>query len=281
VIRSLLRLHIAAIAALAAAVFAWLFDGSIGWIAAGLCGLDWCLLNFWNRIADVEEDEKNGVEGTRLIRRTGKDLSRFALGIFSLSIFAGLKLGWRLMLLRLAFQAGGMLYNFGVAGRRLKQLFLLKNLFLGLLFIASVIGYPIALDRQLPPMPRLIALAIFFLPLAIAYGLIYDLRDAAGDAAAGLVTVPVKWGPKRTRALIEMLLALSAAALLVGYLFSALRWRELVMIAAPLQQAMVLRFWSPREVTRRNAEGVTWLGAVQLASYLAWVSIGLPIERPW
>ena len=78
-----------------------------------------------------------------------------------------------------------------------------------------------------------------------------------------------------------VLLALSSAALLAGYLAGALRWRELVMIAAPAQQALVLRLWIPREVRKRDAIGITWLGAAQLASYLGWVLLGLPLERPW
>jgi hypothetical protein len=77
------------------------------------------------------------------------------------------------------------------------------------------------------------------------------------------------------------LLALSAAALLAGHLLGVLRWRELVLIAAPLQQALVLRFWIPRAVSKQDAIGITWLGATQLLSYVLWVSAGLPLERPW
>ena len=278
---SLLRLHIVAIAALAAAVFGWLFDGRIGWLAGGIVGFDWCVLNLFNRVADVPEDAKNGVPGTDFVARNAGLLMRGAAIALAASLIGARPLGMPLLVLRLAFHAGGFAYSFPTVTRRVKEMFVVKNVFSALLFILSVIGVPLALSPAAPPWPEAIALALFFLPLEITYELIYDLRDVAGDAASGIVTVPVAWGAPRTRAFIELLLALSAAVLLAGYLFGALRWRELVMIAAPLQQALVLRFWIPREVKARDAVGITWLGAAQLASYLGWVALRLPLERPW
>lgn len=278
---SLLRLHIVAIAGLAAVVFGWLFDAHLGWVAGGLVAFDWCILNLFNRIADVPEDEKNGVPGTDFVRQNAGLLMRGTFIALLVSLIGARPLGTPLMILRVAFHAGGFAYSFPTFFRRIKEMFLVKNVFSGLLFIASVVGYPIALSGKAPPLAEIAFLCAFFLPLEITYELIYDLRDVEGDAATGLVTLPVKWGERRTRALIELLLALSAAALLVGFLLGALRWRELVMIAAPLQQAIVLRFWIPRTVTGRQALGITWLGAAQLASYVAWVLLGLPLDRPW
>ena len=276
-----MRLHIVAIAGLAAVVFGWLFGGSLGWVAGGLVAFDWCLLNLFNRIADVPEDEKNGVPGTDFVRKNASLLMRGAFLAAGVSLIGARPLGTPLLLLRLAFHAGGFAYSFPTFFRRIKEMFLIKNVFSGLLFILSVVGYPIALSGSAPPLGEVVALCAFFLPLEITYELIYDLRDVEGDAASGLVTVPVKWGAPRTRAFIELLLALSASALLAGFLLGALRWRELVMIAAPLQQALVLRFWIRRGVSQRDAAGVTWLGAAQLASYVVWVLLGLPLERPW
>jgi 4-hydroxybenzoate polyprenyltransferase len=280
---SLLRLHIVAIAALAAAVFGWLFDGRVGWLAGALVGFDWCVLNLFNRIADVPEDRRNGVPGTDFVARNAGMLMRAAFVALAASLFGARPLGMPLLVVRLAFHAGGFAYSFPTVTRRLKEVFVVKNVFSALLFVLSVIGVPLVLSGAPPRWAEVAALALFFLPLEITYELIYDLRDVDGDAASGIVTVPVAWGAQRTRALIELLLALSAAVLLAGYLFGALRWRELVMIAAPLQQALVLRFWIPpaRGVRARDAVGITWLGAAQLASYLAWIGLRLPLERPW
>ena len=275
------RFHIVAIAALAAVVFGWLFDGRLGWVAGSLVAFDWFLLNLLNRIADVPEDRRNGVPGTGFVAQNAGALMRVAFIALALSLVGARPLGTPLLLLRCAFHAGGFAYSFPTVTRRIKEMFLLKNVFSGLLFIASVIGYPLALSGRMAPVGEVAALCAFFLPLEISWELIYDLRDVEGDAAEGIVTLPIKWGVPRTRAIIELLLALSAAALLAGYLLGALRWRELVMIAAPAQQALVLRWWIPREVRKRDAINITWLGAAQLASYAGWVALGLPLERPW
>jgi 4-hydroxybenzoate polyprenyltransferase len=275
------RFHIVVIAALAAVVFGWEFDGRLAWTAGGLVAFDWFLLNLFNRIADVPEDKKNGVSGTGFVEENAGALIRIAFLALAVSFVGARPLGTPLLVLRVAFHLGGCAYSFPTLGPRIKEIFLVKNVFSGLLFLLSVVGYPLALREAIPPFAEAIALCAFFLPLEITYELIYDLRDAAGDAASGIVTLPVKWGEKRTRAFIELLLAASAAALLVGYLLGALEWRELVMIAAPVQQALVLRLWIPREVRKRDAIGITWLGAAQLASYLIWIAFGGPLERPW
>ena len=275
------RFHIVAIAALAAVVFGWEFDGHFGFAAGGLVAFDWFLVNLFNRIADVPEDKANGVSGTGFVEANAGALVRIAFVALAVSLIGARPLGTELLVLRIAFHLGGFAYSFPTVGRRIKEVFVLKNVFSGLLFLLSVIGYPLALRQTTPPLAELIALCAFFLPVAITYQLIYDLRDLAGDAASGIVTIPVRWGEKRTRALAELLLALSAAALLFGYLLGALHWRELVLIAAPLQQALVLRLWIPGPVGKRDALRITWLGAAQLASYLVWIALGLPVERPW
>jgi 4-hydroxybenzoate polyprenyltransferase len=279
VIAGLFRLHLVAVAALSAAVFGWLFAGQFLLWASAIAALDWLLASLWNRASDVREDLLNEVEGAQLLARSGRELSRLALGVLSLSFFAALRLGWPLLAMRLAFHAGGLVYSYPVFRRRVKEILLVKNLFAGLLWVLTSIGYPLALGRRVPLAGEVLALSLFLLPLAVSYTLLYDLRDVAGDAAAGIVTVPLALGVPRTRVFMELLLALSAAALLGGYLLGALRLVELAMLAAPLQQALVLRFWIPREPSRHAVEGITWLSAAQLLSYLAWASANFPLPR--
>jgi 4-hydroxybenzoate polyprenyltransferase len=276
---SLFRIHLLAVAGTAAAVFGWLFAGQFVLWAAAVAALDWGLAGLWNRNSDLREDALNQVEGTQLLVRSGRELSRLALGVLSLSIFAGLRLGWPLLVMRLAFHAGAFIYSYPVFRRRVKQVLLVKNVFAGQLWVLTSIGYPLALSRRVPLAPEVLALSLFLLPLAVSYALVYDLRDAQGDAAAGIVTVPVALGIPRTRVLIELILALSALALLAGYLLNVLRFAELVMLAGPLQLALVLRFWLAREPGRQAVEAMTWLSAGQLLSYCAWASAGFPLPH--
>jgi 4-hydroxybenzoate polyprenyltransferase len=279
VIAGLFRLQLVAVAGLSAAVFGYLFAGQFLLPAAAIAALDWGLAGLWNRGSDLREDALNQVEGTQLLVRSGREFSRLALGVLSLSIFAALRLGWPLLVMRLAFHAGAFIYSYPILRRRLKELLLVKNVFAGLLWVLTCVGYPLALSRRVPLVPEVVLLSLFLLPLAVSYALVYDLRDLKGDAAAGIATVPIALGVPRTRVLIELILALSALALLAGYLWGVLRFAELVMLAAPLQLALVLRFWLAREPGRHAVEAMTWLSAGQLLSYLAWASAGFPLPH--
>lgn len=275
------RFHIVLIAALASVVFGWLLSGSFAVGAGLLVALDWFLLNLWNRVADVPEDARNGISGTSFVVRHRRALSIGALVALGASLLIAQPMP--LILARALFQAGGVAYSFRVLprGLRIKEVFLLKNVFSGLLFILSVIGYPLLLSSAARHPGELLALAAFFLPLEITYELIYDLRDLEGDRAESIVTLPVRLGEARTRSIINVLIACSALSLLLGYFAGALRWAEVILVAAPLQQALVMRFWIPRQVVPRDAIRVTYLGAAQLAAFIVWVGAGLPLERPW
>lgn len=276
-IAGLFRLHLVAVAGLAAAVFGWLFAGQLLLWAAAIAALDWGLAGLWNRNSDLREDALNQVEGTQLLARNGGELSRLALGVLSLSIFAALRLGWPLLVMRLAFHAFAFIYSYPVLRRRLKEILLLKNLAAGSLWVLTSIGYPLALSRQVPKPGEVLALSLFLLPLAVAFTLVYDLRDVEGDRAAGITTVPVALGAPRSRVFLELLLGLSALALLGGYLLGSIRLAELLMLAGPLQLALVMRFWISPEVGRHAVEAMTWLSAGQLLSYVAWASAGFPL----
>ena len=278
-IAGLFRLHLVAVAGLAAAVFGFLFAGQLLIPAAAIAALDWGLAGLWNRNSDLREDSLNQVEGTQLLARSGREFSRLALGVLSLSIFAALRLGWPLLVMRLAFHAGAFVYSYPVFRRRVKEILLLKNVAAGLLWVLSSIGYPLALSRRAPPAGEVLALSLFLLPLALAFTLVYDLRDVEGDRGAGIATVPIALGVPRTRVFLELLLALSALALLGGYLSGPIRFVELLLLAAPLQLALVMRLWISPEVGRHAVEAMTWLSAGQLLSYVAWASAGFPLPH--
>lgn len=285
VVLGLGRFHIVLIAALAAVAFAWQFDARLVPALGLVVGADWFLLNLWNRLADVPEDLRNGVAGTAFAARHHRLLNALAWTALLLSFALALPFGWRLVALRALFQLGGLAYSFRVlpGRRRVKDLYLSKNVASGLLFILTVVGYPLALRHGGRPLSsaELGFLVGFFLPLEITYEVIYDLRDVAGDRAEGIPTVPVVFGERPARALVWALIALSAASLLAGYGAGALSWAELIMVAACVQQAIVMAWPLRRSVTARAAIGLTYLGAVQLASFLAWIAVGLPTRRPW
>jgi len=272
-----LRLHIIAIATAAALCFGWLLTGRTPWLAALACALDWLVVNLANRVADIEEDRKNGVAGTDFVARHARALTAACALLVAASLpalhFTGLTP------LRLAFHALGLAYNYRVlpGRRRFKETYLWKNASSAALFVLSCLLYPAALAGWDVSWARLAWLAAFFFPLEMTYEIIYDLRDVEGDRAQGVRTFPVVHGPRAAWRIVEALIAASAAALVAGWLSGALRVRELLLLAAPVQQALLFELRIKRSVTQRDCIALTWLGAAQVFSYLLWAWAGLPL----
>jgi hypothetical protein len=185
VIQRLFGLHLVLLAGAAAGAMSFLWFGQVSWPSVGVAAIDTLLLNFWI--------------GIRRWPRIERDLSRFALGIFSLSLFAAVRLGWFLIVLRLGFQTLG----------RFRR---------GPVLILSTLAYPIAVAHAIPPVQRLLVMACFVAPLGFA------LEFAR-----------------------ELLLGVSAVAVLAGYFAGALSAAELSLLAVPV----ALFFWPrPARVSR-------------------------------
>jgi 4-hydroxybenzoate polyprenyltransferase len=286
VLSSITRPHIVAIATLACLTFGHVFSGGYPWLAAGLCALDWFLVNLLNRVVDFGEDRANAVAGTeaawthrRLIAWMG--LSTLALSLVVQGILLPALLPWRL-----AYHALGLSYNWPLlpGKRRIKELYLAKNSASALGFVLTCFAYPLATAQAAGrPLlsdvtPATVALvAAFFFLFELSYEIIYDLRDQQGDAAAGLPTFPVVHGEAGARRIIDGLLLASLLFALGGWAAGLVPWRAAVMGAAPVMQAGLYRLMlRSGGVTSAHCVGLTWLGAALLAAYHAWELAGLP-----
>src|SRR4051812_48346924 len=114
------RLHIVAIAAMGTFTFGWLLSGQHLFALAALSAFDWFLVNLLNRVVDLKEDAENGIAGTDWVAKNRQTILvvGFSLLIGSLAVTGIL---WpRLTLVRLAFHALGMAYNWPLlpGGRR-------------------------------------------------------------------------------------------------------------------------------------------------------------------
>jgi 4-hydroxybenzoate polyprenyltransferase len=100
-------------------------------------------------------------------------------------------------------------------GRRLRDLPYTKTLWLTLAWTWLTAAAPAWL-AAIPPSPWMLLERAAFIA-AIALG--FDIRDLRQDAAAGLATLPIRWGVARTRHIALALLALSLlSALIQGHL---------------------------------------------------------------
>ena len=285
-ISHLVRPHILAIAAFAALTFGWVFAGVFDATIPILVAIDWFVVNFVNRAVDLAEDERNGVAGIALMARHARAFTIASWVLMFAALGIGALVSPRTLVLRTVFHLIGIAYNHRVipAPRgftRFKELYLAKNGMSGVLFVISVIIEPIVHLRgsltSLAAAPILVAI-VFFFTLEITFEIVYDLRDIAGDSAENVPTFPVVHGAKTAEGIILVLLAISAITIAGAWLLGIVPRKLGVMVAAPIQQAIFLA-WRVRGRTPTQDDCVllTWLGAAQLASYDAWVALGLPL----
>ncbi|MBL4848644.1 MAG: UbiA family prenyltransferase [Planctomycetes bacterium] len=284
---SLVRLHIVAIACLACSVFGWAMTGRWWWLPLVCCALDWFVINLLNRVADLEEDAANGILGADVAARHPRAFSVLCGSVLVGSLIASHLLLPALTPWRLACHAIGFPYNFRLlpGGRRFKELYGLKNLASGVIFLITSFGYPLAAagGALLADVSWLTVglVAGYFLLFELSYEVIYDLRDAPGDALAKVPTFPVVHGELVARRIIDGLILSSIAIMIGAYATGNVPWRLFVMILAPVLQLFLYKRIVARGITSADCVRLTWLGAIQLALYHGWVLLDLPLDRPF
>jgi 4-hydroxybenzoate polyprenyltransferase len=280
------RLHILAIAALGTLTFGWIFTGRHPWLAAGLCALDWFVVNLLNRVVDLEEDRANGIRGTNFVGRHRRALVTGGFSLLFVALAGGHLCAPTLTPWRASYHALGLAYNWPLlpGRRRIKQLYFWKNIASATGFLVTVFGYPLAIASStsaLAPGVSAVTIALaaaFFLPFELSYEVIYDLRDARGDALAGVRSYPVVHGVVGATRIVDGLLAASLTALAAGYATGVLPWRIAIMAIAPVVQLVLYKRWMrrPGGIRARDCVRLTWLGAALLVTYHLWVALELP-----
>ncbi len=285
IVRDLLsigRVHIVAIGALGTFTFGYLFTAKHLWGLAAVSGLDWFLVNWLNRVVDLKEDTANQIRGTDLVGRSPRAFAIFGFSVLAASFVAIHLVFPEITPLRAGYHALGLAYNYPFlpGKRRIKELYFWKNTASAVGFLITVFAYPLAVSGgRLPEgitVPTILLAGAFFFAFELSYEVIYDLRDAPGDALAGVRTYPVVHGERGAVRIIDGLLAASAAVLFAGYAASLVPWRLFIMVAAPLIQLVVYKRALRRGITSATCVGLTWLGAGLLFTYHLWIHLHLP-----
>lgn len=290
---AIMRHHIVLIAMTASLVFGWLTTGRYGWLLALVVGLDWFLINLFNKVTDVEEDLRNGIPGTERVARFKGLLTPGCFALLALSFASHLPFP-EITPLRVLVQLIGLAYSYRLVPtpsgmKRIKQLYFFKNFGSAFLFVLTCIAYPLAVAGWQPVVPwaYVAALALFFVPFEVSYEILYDFRDLDGDRQEGIPTFPVVHGPATAKRLIDALLVTSVVVLLLAVLSGAFGLRELLFVAAPVAQWFFYRPRLARGLTSRDCVVLTHLGSAQLLLYLLgtrlWLEAGLPenVLVPW
>src|SRR3954468_218410 len=126
------RYHIMLVAMAATVVFGWIATGQRPWALTLVVTVDWFLINFMNRITDVDEDLRNGIPGTERVARQRRTLTIGAV-VLMLGSFAVTHAIWpALTPYRIVVQLIGVAYNYRIIptpkGRsRFKEMYFFKN----------------------------------------------------------------------------------------------------------------------------------------------------------
>jgi 4-hydroxybenzoate polyprenyltransferase len=275
------RLHIVAIAALGCFTFGWLFTGHYPWLVTILCALDWFLVNLLNRVVDLKEDVTNNIVGTDFVARHRRGILYGGFALLGFSLVVATPFAPMVLPFRIAYHLLGFAYNWRMVGaRRLKQLYFWKNTASAMGFMLTVFCYPLAWSRgQLwygIGWGTVAATAVYFFLFELSYEIIYDLRDAPGDAAADVRTYPVVHGTATASIMIDVLCVVSLAVLIGGYVGHVVPWRIAILGVGPLLQIFIYKRFVKRGITSSDCINLTWLGALLLVAYHGWVLAGLP-----
>jgi 4-hydroxybenzoate polyprenyltransferase len=244
-------------------------------------------VNLLNRVVDLKEDQLNAITGVDFVARHRRAVVWVGFGTLAGSLVAVHLIHPEVTPLRVAYHLLGLAYNWRLlpGGRRIKELYFFKNTASALGFMLTVLGYPLAVAGWGQDPSRLLSdvtLATilvgggFFFLFELSYEVIYDLRDAPGDAAAGVKSFPVVHGEKGAIRIIDGLIATSLAILIGGYALGHVPWRLAIMFAAPLIQLVLYKRMVRRGITTGDCIGLTWLGAGLLTVYHLWVAAELP-----
>lgn len=160
----------------------------------------------YNNITDKKEDVFNRKKITPLVSgRNGKISIAF---FFLAGLFFSLFLPAYSFISAAAFLIVGTAYSFF----RIKKYLLIKNVYTGfslpLIFLMGAFTHPAAYET----FSYYVLISVFLL----IGSMISDLRDYAGDRAAGVRTLPVCLGYEKARGIIMLLLAAYSASLLLS-----------------------------------------------------------------
>ncbi|MCA1662979.1 MAG: UbiA family prenyltransferase [Myxococcales bacterium] len=275
------RLHIVAVAALGCFTFGWLFTGHYPVAVTILCALDWLLVNLFNRVVDLAEDTQNGLAGTDFVARHRRRILYGGFALLGFSLVVAVPFAPLLLPFRLAYHLLGFAYNWPLfSGRRITQLDFWKHSASAIGFLLTIFCYPLAWARgQLwygIGWSTVAATAVYFFLFELSYEIIYDLRDAAGDARADVRAYPVVLGAAASTRIIDALCIASLVVIAGAFAAHIVPWRIAILGVGPLLQIVLYKRFVKRGITSRDCINLTWLGAALLVAYHGWVLARLP-----
>jgi 4-hydroxybenzoate polyprenyltransferase len=172
-----------------------------------------------DRVTELDADHLTHPERARFSRRHARWLRGSALAAQALALGLSATRGAWSMAVTLMPLAALLVYSFPVLPRpvarlvgvsRLKEVFLLKNVWVAGTLTATSTLFAVVLHGSVPTWPPLLATTAFLLGRWTINVILFDVRDETGDRANGLRTVPVVLGRTKTLRVLHVLNGLLA-----------------------------------------------------------------------
>jgi 4-hydroxybenzoate polyprenyltransferase len=224
----------------------------------------------WNRITDVEEDTLNCPADLKDAQAKSSAIKVFcyAGGIIAVIIALFTEPTWPIAGLVVFGAAVGYFYNTpllpSMPHLRLKNMFIIKNLSSGAGWSAGLLVFPM-LRAHAQPDGRFFTALVYMFAMVMTYEIMWDIRDAAGDAKAGLRTLPVVLGINSTRVYIAIL-QLVCLGIIINGLVNALLTSVWSFYLLPSIMLLTLIIFFPRLIKyNRNLSHVLVIGLTGFA----------------
>jgi 4-hydroxybenzoate polyprenyltransferase len=196
----------------------------------------------FNRHTDRNEDRINHPKRVAFIRKYGRGLVIISVFAYMLAIMLSLYGGSGAQLIVMLPLVALLLYSLrwfpknGDATKRLKEIFIIKNIVVSGAWAGTVVFLPV-LYFQVPVTTFSVLVFMFFFFRFFINTIVFDLRDITGDEKNGINSMPVVLGYERTWHVLH------AINLLLGLLFIAgLMIGILPQITLPLIFSMIFSF---------------------------------------
>jgi len=232
-----------------------------------------------DRIADADDDELDKPDQTAFVRRHENALYVAAAVAYGLAVASAMLGGPAALALSLlpgtfwVLYASDWLPRLGAGLRRLKDVLLVNTAVVALAWAVSLTFLPLAFaDRGVTPTVGVV-FAYFFLRSFVDAEL-PNVRDRAGDAEAGVRTLPVVVGLERTRYVLYGVDAATAAVLAYGAAAGFLSVPVAVALGAGLAYSLGVTTLLTRYADRAWLTVAPELEYVVAAAALAVVALG-------
>ncbi len=174
----------------------------------------------FNRYVDSKEDEINDPERVNFLKN--KNFAIVSLSIVFLLLSALILFYLRNYLLIEIFSAAFFISYFYnkklfIVSKKLKELFVIKNVSIALLIVLLGVVYPYVLSNA-SDFAFLAIISSFFFTRMFINTVTFDIKDIDGDKHAGVMTIPVALGEEKSRYYLNFCNVLSGLILVVWFI---------------------------------------------------------------